>query len=241
MAADYRRDRLAGTLPTPVFIVCQNRTGSTFLNRLFGEHPECWTYREGSHQEAMRQEDCPRWLSGQPFLERWRIRDCSWVQRWQTPRWLAAMAGPHPFGVFKIPHALTKVAAISRIVPQARFVLLVRHPAAQVASALAKNNRVEQLKVTADVLIRFLSEERKGINHLSILRYEDLLASPAATFGGLCASLGMNAAPTVIERCIERIGVQPGRGPDWTRVPAEMLQRVRKLCALLDYDPEAVE
>ena len=33
--------------PRPIFIVCQNRTGSTFLNSLFGAHPQVWTYTEG--------------------------------------------------------------------------------------------------------------------------------------------------------------------------------------------------
>jgi hypothetical protein len=241
MAADYRRAQREGTLPKPVFIVCQNRTGSTFLNRLFGEHPECWAFREGSHQEAMDHEDCPRWLTRQDFVYRWQITKCPLIERWQTPVWLARMAAGYPYGVFKVPHALAKVLAIQQIVPDVQFVLLVRHPAAQIASALAKNNTLSQLRVTADVLTRFLRDERRRVAHLSIVRYEDLVAKPVERFGALCASLGMKAERAMIERCVARVGVRPGRGPERCRVPVEMRQRARGLCDLLDYNHGAME
>lgn len=235
MASGYRTAKRQGSLPRPVFLVCQNRSGSTFLNRLFGAHPACWTYTEGAHQEAMNERDCPRWLSGQPYMRRWQIKSPSLIDRCQTPVWLAAMAQGHAFGIFKIPHALAKVVALQRIVPEARFVLLVRHPAAQVASALSRGNRPEHLRMKADVLIRFLSHEIDKVKDLLMVRYEDLLASPTECFGKLCWDLGMDANTEVIQNCVDAVGVRPGRRSEGCKVPLSMKYRIEKLCRLLGY------
>jgi hypothetical protein len=238
MMAQYDRARRAGVLPRPIVIVCQNRTGSTFLNRLFGAHPQCWTYTHGSHQEAMREEDCPHWLSGQPFLRRWRVKHCPPWQRHQTRVWMASMAKGSPFGVFKIPHALAKVLSLQDVVPDLQPVLLVRHPAAQVASAIATNNPPDNLRVTADALIQFLENERSQVRRLQTVRYESLLARPAETFSGLCAALGLDAQPQLIAKCVDEVGVVPGSFSHVRTVPDFLRDRVARLCRLLDYDWE---
>lgn len=236
MMAEYKRARRAGVLPRPIVIVCQNRTGSTLLNRLFGAHPQCWTYTQGSHQEVMREEDCPHWLSGQPFLRRWRIKRCPRFERHQTRVWMASLASGFPFGVFKIPHALAKVLSLQDVVPDLQSVLLVRHPAAQVASAIKTNNPPENLRVTADALVEFLQHERSRVRRLQTVRYEDLVARPVEAFGGLCAALGMDARPPLIAGCIERVGVVPGTFSNVRTVPDFMRDRVATLCRLLEYD-----
>ena len=202
MMAAYQYHKQLGALPKPVFIVCQNRTGSTFLNRLFGAHPQSWTYVEGPHQEAMRHRDCPNWLRGQAFLTRWQIYDTTTIERFQTRAWIACMARGMPFGVFKIPHAMTKMIPLQEIVHDIQFVLLIRHPYDQINSALATNNSSDYLKITADALIKLYKEQYAQIRNIRTIRYEDIINNPIEEFGGLCEALGMDNTDDVISGCI---------------------------------------
>jgi hypothetical protein len=138
--------------------------------------------------------------------------------------------------VFKIPHALTKVPELSRIVPDVQFVLIHRHPAAQIASAVATGNPAMNLAVTADALIRFLRQQPHDDPRLKMLRYEDLIADPVNRFGRLCEELGMESTPEMIRSCVKSVGVLPGRGPRCSDVPPEMQSRAEELCQLLGYE-----
>lgn len=240
MWRDYRIARRDAALPVPIFIVCQNRTGSTFLNRLFGHHPQCWTYRLGSHQEAMDHEDCPRWLSRQPFVRRWQVKRPPPSERFQTPLWLAHMARGYPFGVFKVPHYLAKVLALQEIVPQARFVLLLRNPAAQITSALATRNTRTYIRAVADATEYFLVHERDQVRNLTTVRYEDLTECPHETFAALCRSLGMASDTDVVANCIDQVGIVPGREPEDCTVPDWAAVHVKRLCQLMGYPEPAV-
>ena len=169
MIVSYYLDKLRGLNAMPVFIVCQNRTGSTFLNKIFGEHPDAWTYRGGDHQEAMRDEYCPKWLRGQAFMTRWKIEKCPPIQRIQTKVWMAWMSRGHKYGVFKIPHALTKVLELQSIVPDMQFVLLVRNPYGQINSSLATDNPREFMEVTSNALAKFLKYQHEKTSRVSIV------------------------------------------------------------------------
>ena len=183
----------------------------------------------------MRHRDCPGWLRGSAFLTRWKIYKCPVFQRFQTRAWLAWMAKGWKFGVFKIPHALTKVIPLQDIVPNIHFILLIRHPYAQIASAIATDNPLEYLKETADALIKLYQEQYSSIRNITVARYEDIIDEPNKEFKRICDAIGLDSSDEVIDNCIDLVGVKKGQYSNEIEIPDYMQKRAMKLCEIQDY------
>ena len=236
LAIRHQRARRSNAIAKPVFIVCQNRVGSTFLNRLLSAHPECWAFTEGVHQEAMDHTACPPWLSRTPFLDRWRVKTCGFIEAAWTKFWLGAVSAHHKAGVFKIPHALTKTHALQEIVPDVAFVLLVRNPVSQVGSALATGNSLDNLVVTAEALLEFLSKEMNQVRQLHVVKYEDLTSAPDERLAEICDFIGIDSSENVVRQCIDHVGVTSSPEYEDLSVPECVQDHVREIATLLDYE-----
>jgi LPS sulfotransferase NodH len=193
------------------------RSGSTLLQRLLASHPDVATtpepwlalapifalrthghaaYGQRTAARAVN-EFCTRLPGGQGQYLR------------ETGRWLqrlyAAAAGGRPVFVDKTPRHYLIATQLAQALPDARFVVLTRHPLAMVASIARtwKRGRLRLGSNAQDVfegpgaLAAFLRGTGVAVH---ALRYEDLVADPQARLAALGAFLGLADVPAWAQR-----------------------------------------
>ncbi len=111
-------------------------------------------------------------------------------------RLYAAAAQGRPYFLDKTPRYYLLIPYLQRIFPQAKFVLLVRHPLAVLASICETFNRgrfrwfdywldwIEGHHCMAEAI-------RRQSDHCRLVRYEDVASNPLATVGSLYEWLGV--------------------------------------------------
>mgnify|MGYP002402351112 CR=1 FL=1 len=196
----------------PVLVLALPRSGSTLLQRLLASHPDVATTPEPwlalAPIFALRTHGHAAY--GQRTAAR-AVRDfCTHLPDGQatylcaTGRWLehlyAAAARGRPVFVDKTPRHYLIAAELAQALPEARFVVLTRHPLAMVASIARtwKRGRLRLGSNAQDVfegpgaLADFL---RRAPCAVHALRYEDLVADTPARLAAAGAFLGLHEAP----------------------------------------------
>ncbi len=90
---------------------------------------------------------------------------------------------------------------LHRCWPDARHILLLRHPGAVVASLTDRRKDPDHEAIRAEVLgyAEKLEEARLGLAGAHVVRYEDLTAEPERVTRDLCAYLGVPWEPAMLE------------------------------------------
>src|SRR5262249_18767483 len=108
----------------------------------------------------------------------------------------------------KTPEHLQMVTAIEKYVPGARFIHLLRHAEEVVASLYDVTRRYPEkwhgpwsLDACIDAWNQdvYRSVECRGRSNHHFVRYEDLVAEPAAVLNELCRFLGLQFDPAMLE------------------------------------------
>jgi hypothetical protein len=191
-------------LSAPVFIFSAARSGSTLLRSVLGAHSRLYAPPELplGHLEVRAE---TRWI--QTSLKAFQLTDHD-LQRLLWDRVLAdllARSGK-PTIVVKTPSNVLIWQRIAECWPDARFVFLLRHPAAAVRSLHAAWNPEwhpgEEGKLAEAVAkgLQYMTrvqEARTALPGVTI-RYEELTAAPAATARRLCEYLGVKFEPAML-------------------------------------------
>jgi sulfotransferase family protein len=197
-----RRERM---LAAPVFIFCSPRSGSTLLRVILGSHSQLYAPPElPLIQLTVRAET--RWI--QASLEALRLTTED-VENMLWDRLLAdalARSGK-PTVVVKTPANVLLWRRIAEIWPDARFIFLLRHPAAVVASLCQSwdpdwhAGRAGGLNEIIGYSLRYMSqvEEARGALPGLTVRYEELTADPAGVARRVCEFLGVAFEPVMLE------------------------------------------
>ena len=203
-----------------IFILSQPRAGSTLLQKILGSHPEIHTLAEpwialhplfGLRERGIAADYHARLAltAVEGFLAVLPEGEEAWwegVRRMLGHLYERALA-PSGKRIFldKTPRYYFILFELRRVFPRARFVFLLRHPLAVLASVIdtwAADDSIENLRyfrhdlaVAPGRLVEALASA--GAND-AVLHYEDLAARPEATIEHLCAALGIAFDPAML-------------------------------------------
>jgi hypothetical protein len=242
-------DRL---VEAPVFVMCTLRSGSTLLRVLLGSHSQLHATQE-LHLRGVSVGLESKWAElgmGELGLDRESLEYLLWDR--VLHRELAASGKRHL--VTKTPSDVFIADRIRACWPDARFVFLLRHPAAIARSRanLRPDADAEQNLALIARYGRALEAARRRYDGITV-RYEDVTADPAAATQRLCAHLGVPWEAGMVEYGAHDHGrfkaglgdwadkirtgaVQPPEPP-----PAEVPEPLRELAVAWGYLPGDAE
>ena len=131
---------------------------------------------------------------------------------------------PAPWRVEKSPVNLTRMRLYQQLFPRAQFVVVLRHPQA-VAAAVAKWVDADQVDLVAHWLDAhdIVRADLDYLHSVLVLRYEDIVARPAATLAALAAFLDLSPDGIEIEPVRDGNADYPDHGP----LPQDLADRLR--------------
>lgn len=188
-----RADRL---VESPVFILASMRSGSTLLRMLLNSHSRIRAPHE-LHLQTLavmpRPEFSERALHALD-LERAELEHVLWDRIFDIE---LRRSGKETF-VEKTPGNAWLWKRLSHAWPKARFIILLRHPAAVMTSAYVPQGKG---RAGAHVLkyARPVEEARRCLENAITVRYEDLTSDPEAVTKRLCAWLGHDWEPGMLD------------------------------------------
>jgi Sulfotransferase family len=238
-------DRL---VPSPVFVLCSIRSGSTLLRCLLNSHPLVHAPHE------LHLVDLAVHLDGRFVRLAMQVAglDDRHLEHLLWDRVLhreLARSGKQLI-VDKTPTNVLRWGRVAECWPQARYIFLLRHPLRVVESAVQARPHATPAESTdlVRLFLHRLQEARQSLPGITV-RYEDLIRQPQHITSDLCGYLGVTWDPVMLDYgrhdhgpflCgigdfSERIRtgrVLPGR-PDPTE--DEIPEELRPLCISLGY------
>ncbi|MFI1756923.1 sulfotransferase family protein [Streptomyces sp. NPDC020571] len=234
----------------PVFIISSIRSGSTLLRMMLGAHPRLHAPHE-LHLGRL-EVTCANWFSeramGALGLRRGDLEHLLWDRVLHRE----LIRSGKDFVVEKTPANVYLYRRLKDCWPDARFVFLLRHPAST-ARSWHETDPVKRPHDTAvtDVLryMTAVEEARTADADGFTVRYEDITGDPEREMRRLCAYLGVDYAPAMLDygrkssaELVRGLGdwrenirtgtVQPGRAlPGEDEIP----ERLRPMCAAWGY------
>jgi hypothetical protein len=216
------------TSPSPVFVVGVPRSGTTWIQRMLAMHPEAWalleTYmfsRRGGlgallDSAAPRGEDEELGLPP-PGLGRIFDRDELLAElRSIAVRWLGRGSDGSRFVIEKSPWHLSDLDVIAEILPEARFVHVMRDGrdvAVSVVAARSSWSRIEQQSPSATVrevaALWADAVRQRETGHVLLgerlldVRFEEVKADPAGACRRLFAHCGMPHDDDLVAQVVE--------------------------------------
>ncbi|WP_428936601.1 sulfotransferase family protein [Streptomyces sp. ACT015] len=202
-------------VPSPVFVLSSVRSGSTLLRVLLNSHSRIRAPHEmhlrtlhvrlsrSFSADAMRELD----------LDRAELEHLLWDRVLH----LELTRSGKDVIVDKTPPNTLIWPRLHRCWPDARFVLLLRHPGAVVASLTERRQDPDPAAVRAEVLdyAERLDEARTHLNP-HVITYEDLTADPEGVTRGLCDRLGVDWEPAMLDYGAQDHGTFRPQLGDWS-------------------------
>jgi hypothetical protein len=216
-------------LVAPVFLFCSVRSGSTLLRMILNSHSELYAPHE-LHLSQLRV------TLGNSYVAD-AMQELGLTEQelthllWDRVLDAALTRSGKRTLVEKTPHHTFMWSRIARCWPDARFLFLLRHPAAICDSwgrARAKYTR-DELLGRVEKYTRAVQEARRALPGHTV-RYEDLVGDPAAEVRRVCEFLGVAFEPAMLEYGAHTHGtIKSGLG-DWTdRIRTGRIQAPRQL------------
>lgn len=242
-------------LAAPVFILSAARSGSTLLRAILGSHSRLYAPPELPlmHLEARAE---TRWIQTSLkalYLTKEELDHMLWDRVLAD----ALARSGKPVIVVKTPSNVLLWQRIAVCWPDARFIFLLRHPAAVVASLRASwdpgwhPGRGGGIDEVVDDSLRYMTKVEEARRALAghTVRYESLTADPETVVGGLCRFLDVEFEPAMLDYgqfADARFGVglgdnsvniRSGRIQPATPPPrsGEISPELAEMCATWDY------
>ncbi|MFF0723416.1 sulfotransferase family protein [Streptomyces sp. NPDC004134] len=214
---EYTAPRAPRLVESPVFVLSSVRSGSTLLRVLLNSHPEIRAPHE-MHLRTLRV-DLTRPYSARAMegleLDRRELEHLLWdrVLHMELER-----SGKRVI-VDKTPANALIRDRLGDCWPDARFLVLLRHPGAVVSSLVNRRKEPDLDAIHTEVLeyaeaLEAARTELGAAGH--VLRYEELTAEPAATTRGICDFLGVEWAPGMLDYGAHDHGTFRPHMGDWS-------------------------
>jgi hypothetical protein len=215
-----RRRRTLGEKPgdrllvAPAFVLCSVRSGSTLLRVLLDSHSKIHSPQELHLRDlsVKVKTDYATKSLGEIGLDDEQLRFLLWDRLLQ--RELAA-AGKQVL-VNKSPNDVFIADLIARCWTDARFIYLLRHPGA-IARSRQETRPQDSPERNASMVLRYGNaiEQARAAHPGATVRYEDLTADPRGETQKLCAFLGLEWEPAMLDYGrFDHGRMKPGLG-DW--------------------------
>lgn len=200
--APPRGERL---LTAPVFIFSPARSGSTLLRAILGGHPQLYAPPELplSHLQVRAE---TRWIQASMAALSLSQDDLE-ALLWDRVLASLLLRSGKPTIVVKTPSNVLIWERIAACWPDARYVFLLRHPAAAVESLHAawnpqwhpgeSGNLAEAISKGLKYMTR-VEQARRALPGITV-RYEELAADPMATTLRVCKFLGLAFEPGMLD------------------------------------------
>jgi hypothetical protein len=202
-------------LARPAFILSSVRSGSTLLRLILNSHPQIYAPHELHLAHIKVELGIPAAEHAVTALnmDKQELTHMLWDRLLNE----ALRRSGKSVLVEKTPNLVFIWHRVASCWPDARFIYLLRHPAAILDSwQRARPTQTRQEAIAS--VTRYLTalREARGVLPGHTVRYEDLTATPEPTAKGLCAYLGVDWAPAMIEYGKHEHGeLRSGLG-DWT-------------------------
>jgi LPS sulfotransferase NodH len=192
-------------LVRPVFIFSPARSGSTLLRAILGSHTQMYAPPELPlmHMDVRAE---TKWIQKSMAALQLTKEDLDHMLWDRVLADTLTRSGKQVI-VIKTPSNVLIWSRIAEVWTDARFIFLLRHPAAVVASLQASWDANWQAagtgspeKVTASAL-RYMRKVEEARHELAghTVRYEDLTTDPEATVSQLCAFLAVPFQPAMLD------------------------------------------
>jgi hypothetical protein len=241
-------------LTAPVFIFSAPRAGSTLLRAILGSHSELYGPPELPLKHLGVRADT-KWIRASLEGLGLTTEDVEHML-WDRVLAEALRRSGKPRIVVKTPANVLVWERIAACWPDARFVFLLRHPAAAVASLqssfdpawhpTAEDGSLEESVAKGLRYMIALEQAREALPGFTV-RYEELTASPERVVRELCEFLGLPFQPTMLEYGgFDHAGFTPGLGDSSLNIrsgriqppapmPDEMPAELADICAAWGY------
>ncbi|MFY1632440.1 sulfotransferase family protein [Solwaraspora sp. WMMB335] len=218
-------------LRQPVFLLSSVRSGSTLLRMMLNSHPALYAPHE-LHLSKLQVRFGDHYITDSMAELGWDANEVTHLL-WDRVLDAALQRSGKQVLVEKTPHNVFMWSRIARVWPDARFLFLLRHPAAILDSwsrARPQQSPQEAVESVGRYLTRLAEAQQVLSGHT--VRYEDLVADPAAQTRRICAFLGLEWEPAMIEYGrFDHGRIKAGLG-DWTgRIRSGNVQPARDLPA----------
>jgi sulfotransferase family protein len=240
-------------LKEPVFIFSAPRSGSTLLRAILGSHSGLYAPPELPLAQLKVRADT-QWIKASMDGLQLSVEDLEHML------WDRVLAGSlqrsgKPRLVVKTPSNVLIWDRIAACWPDAKFVYLLRHPAAVVASLHASFNpewhpgKDGSVDESVAKVVRYMTalerarEAREGFT----VRYEELTAAPDTIVRGLCEFLGVTFEPAMLDYGRfehdgftaglgdSSLNIRSGRIQPPTPIPDEVPAELSGICGTLGY------
>ncbi|MFF3502299.1 sulfotransferase family protein [Streptomyces sp. NPDC003247] len=187
----YVAPRAARLVESPVFVLSSVRSGSTLLRVLLNSHSRVRAPHE-MHLRTLHVQ-LTRGFTAAAMKELELDKAELEHVLWDRVLHLELTRSGKDVIVDKTPPNSLIWPRLHRCWPNARFVLLLRHPGAIVASLTSRRTDPDREAILAEVLgyCEKLEEARQRLDGAHVITYEELTAEPERVTRGLCAFLGV--------------------------------------------------
>ena len=205
----------ARLVPSPVFLICPVRSGSTLLRVILNSHPDICAPHE-LHLRFVRVQFEKKYAElaiKELGIDHDELEHMLWDRVLHHE---LAQSGKRIL-VDKTPGNSTYYERLLACWPNARFIILLRHPGSIVAS-LMETRPDRELNSTIKEALQYLEgveAARKALPGL-VVRYEDLTTDPAQVTKQICTYLGTKWNPRMLEYGRSQHGTFRAGIGDWT-------------------------
>lgn len=228
-------DRL---LVRPVFVMAPVRSGSTLLRVLLNGHSKLHAPHE-LHLHNLRVDPATKLAAQAMEVLGLNTADLEHLL-WDRVLHRELVRSGKETVVEKTPSNAMKWDRIATAWPDARFVFLLRDPAAIAYSWFDAARKKRTVAGSAEHTLRFMTaveSARQGLPGHTV-RYEELTKDPTTVLKGLCAFLELDLEPGMVDYRAPKEDLRRGLG-DWRgKIRSGRVQAARKLPA--DYEMPAV-
>ena len=188
----------ARLVPSPVFVICPVRSGSTLLRVILNSHPHICAPHE-LHLRFIRIE-LQKHYAEIAMKELGLDGDELEHMLWDRVLHYELVRSGKRIIVDKTPGNATFYERLRACWPRARFIFLLRHPASIVAS-LMETRPDRELEPTIREALQYMEgveAARRSVPGL-VVRYEQLTSDPIGTTKRICSFLGVRWHPRMLE------------------------------------------
>ncbi|MFF6976748.1 sulfotransferase family protein [Streptomyces sp. NPDC008343] len=213
--AGYAAPPAPRLVESPVFVLSSVRSGSTLLRVLLNSHSRI----RAPHEMHLRtlHVHLSREFTAAAMRELELDKDELEHLLWDRVLHLELTRSGKDVIVDKTPPNTLIWPRLHRCWPHARHILLLRHPAAVIASLTSRRADPDHEAVRAEVLgySEKLEEARQNLD-AHVIRYEELTADPEGVTRGICAYLGLPWEPGMLDYGAQDHGTLRPQLGDWS-------------------------
>ncbi|WP_443059707.1 sulfotransferase family protein [Streptomyces sp. NBC_00443] len=213
--AGYTAPPAPRLVESPVFVLSSVRSGSTLLRVLLNSHSRI----RAPHEMHLRtlHVHLSREFTAAAMRELELDKDELEHLLWDRVLHLELTRSGKDVIVDKTPPNTLIWPRLHRCWPQARHILLLRHPAAVIASLTSRRADPDHEAVRAEVLgySEKLEEARQNLD-AHVIRYEELTAEPERVTRGICGYLGLPWEPGMLDYGAQDHGTLRPQLGDWS-------------------------